>query len=218
MGKTYDVDLVLTGPDGSTLASGTVRAANKKPADLARDTFYGPDGTRLSAHPADVGGPWVEAEETWEIRGGRARDTDTGFGKGLAVLDAGESDVSVRCKLVRLSGANGPMAGLVLRYSGPGNYLLVNSNGTHVRLRRYEDHIDTGLAQAAHTVADNVPFRLRADLNGADVTVYVDDVAVLFVPGVMDWQAATRFGLFYGNENNGGVAWEFDNFAVAPLE
>jgi hypothetical protein len=218
VGKTYDVNLILAGPAGKTSVTGKVQVSKTKPKDIARDTFTGTPGTRLAAHAPDVGGPWVEAEEAWEIRDGVARDTDVGFGKGLAVLNAAQPDVTVQCRLTRLSAGNNPRAGLVLRYAGPGNFLILFFDGARLLLHKYEDHIATPLAVVGYTIADGRAVRLQATLCGDAVTAYIDGEQVLSASGVMEHQSATYFGLYYANESNGGVAWQFDNFAVSPFE
>lgn len=64
---------------------------------LLRDTFTGTDGTLLSAHTPETGGPWVNSFGTWDLGGNKSRLFANGGGDScnVAQVDTGKSSVLI---------------------------------------------------------------------------------------------------------------------------
>lgn len=86
--------LSLTGLSG---LSGIIGPGTPPLSVLFYDTFTGTDGTLLSVHTPETGGPWVSSFGTWDIGGNKSRLFTNGGGDScnVAQVDVGVADVVI---------------------------------------------------------------------------------------------------------------------------
>lgn len=190
----------------------TVRAV--PPAGVVvSDTFAGPNGTPLAAHPPEVAPPGA----TWSPPSGTSSTTVLRDGWALAVaggghqpwtIDGGLSDVTVSATY--RSSASRPLGGLAIRATDARNYLLACVDGTSIALYRVQDATFVPIAIAEAGIAPDVPSRLQVRADGDRIHVSVN--GVLRLDALEPFQrSATRHGVSW---NDADPTAAFDAFEV----
>lgn len=170
---------------------------------IASDTFSridGPLGLTSWGHK-----PWVSPGDAFGIASGRAKFV-SGTGNGFAVIDAGALDVEVTAQL-GTPPIDGTVVGLMARYSGPTNQLVVQTRATVSKtsyaLWERVDGAITMLADSEVTPVIGDNFGLRVVGTSVELVVNGKTVAT----GTATLAAGTSVGL-YGHSNDQVSAFE----------
>ena len=183
---------------------------------VAADSFDRSNSQSLGA--ADTGGAWVATGSTWFGVSNGVALTVSGKQQGAVLLNAGTADASIESTVTLSSQRAAP--GLSLRAHNAANQLavtLVKRNGED---RAVLTKIDGGTSSE---LAGSLPlglvggssYRLRADVDGSVVRVFVDDRLVLehvlTAADVATFGTRTGFGLTasrVGSGDDGSSTWD----------
>lgn len=167
------------------------------------------DDFNRADNPATLGEGWSSPLNVWGIVGNRARAMTSASDDGPAPVlrDVGSADVSVRVVVAE------PLNhfGLALRSNAGGDtYLFVYSTGV-IRLfeRSGADYGQVGEEAVAVVGAGD---ELRADAEGDQITVYVNDVLTLGPLTTNLQQNSTRHGI-----SSVGMGATFESFSIDDL-
>ena len=176
------------------------------------DSLSGTAGARLVGRTPDLG-----AGTSWTEHGGGFEVAPTGTGvratsqagARVAVMDFGSPDVSLGCRFTRSGTAS--HGGLCLRRSAAG-YVYVRVTGSTIEVREARaGGSDTLVASASHAWPNGAEKFLYIAMHGSDMSVYVEDDAVLDASSSFN-ASATSHGLYAGGA--AGHAWrEFGGWA-----
>ncbi|MGH2621607.1 MAG: hypothetical protein ACRDHG_13730 [Anaerolineales bacterium] len=180
------------------------------PVYLLRDSFSGPDGQLLTAHNAEVGGPWTVRAGTPLLDDYRLKDTAPG-GDARYTQQSGRADgsLSVTLRSSLVDGSTG--LGIFCREAGDQSGILCQLEGG-VTLKFYRRSAAGGYTQVGvvgFTMVANVDYRMRLEMLGSGLHAYIDDVLKLSVTEATN-QAATRHGL----RNSNTAANRFDTWEM----
>lgn len=156
---------------------------------LLRDAFTGSDGTELSAHTPEEGGPWIDWGGSIQL----SSNTAVIVTDGTYAADCGRSDVTIACR-IKCGAANGNFApSIVLRGSNDTHYLIVYFSGDG-NLQLYWRHGGAFDLLATTTWS--------ADANWHDVVVTTDGTNIsVIIDGGAPWETFSMqqaAGTFHG--------------------
>lgn len=174
---------------------------------LLYDTFTDTDGTDVSSHTPDVGGPWVN------FGGSNAKILSNQAIGDIGVADAqgqyadvGHSDYTVTVNWINGQGFNWPVVLLRLDSSNGTGYYLVNEGTTNViALYEYDGGSYSQVAAASVSLTGTDLFDIV--LLGADLNVSVNGVLTLTYNSMTRNPASTKVGFsLYDQAHNATAA------------
>ncbi|MFN3652352.1 MAG: hypothetical protein ACK47B_22480 [Armatimonadota bacterium] len=175
---------------------------------LLRDTFTGPDGTALAAHPMEIGSGWTVHQGGAALAANRARLGSLGSGRMVATASAGRANVAVR---LTVNSGGALSQGLVLRFQDPSNYWLLYVTGAGMTLHEVNAGSFVVRAQRAIALSGGTDYQLEAVCAGLTISATLNGGNPIQYASATHLQTAVRFGL-YGEQ----VGQQFDQFEVRP--
>jgi hypothetical protein len=175
----------------------------------------------LTDHMMNTGPGWMAVNGTFWIQNNAVQPNSDNDGD-MAVSQSGIADatISVVSTPAYTNGSNAERAGLVFRYSSPGNYWLLDwaadagANGT-LTLSKVVSGVVTSLASSnPGGNASGTPATLQVVCEHRDMVVYFNDVAQYTVTDYFN-EGATYHGLRLGKVGSPGLKASWDDFQVA---
>lgn len=145
------------------------------------DSFTGTAGTALPAHTADSNATWTKHSSLPDnlvlTDANRLRESGSGGGLAYASAAAASADYQVEADLYVKSRLAGDAAGVVGRLdtaNANGTYYLARYKDTEWQLVKRVNGAETILGTSTERLLAGAGYRLRLDLQGTTIRVYVD--------------------------------------------
>lgn len=200
-------------PRYGNLAALCPAAGGGGPTTLISDAFTDTDGTNLSAHsisPTNTPATsWSILSGAFDINSNRARQTGTGT--IVAVVDAGQADVTISCVLRMLSTSDSPA--IAFRCSDASNFWIATLvGGATFDLYEYNAATLTQRATTPFVHTINTNYTLQVVLSGTSITATVDGGNQITYGSATFNQTATKHGLRSNNGSANEMLW--DSFTI----
>ncbi|HVR85044.1 MAG TPA: protein kinase [Planctomycetota bacterium] len=188
--------------------------------DLARDTFSGADGTRLTDHAPELGGPWQEHAGNWTLHKRAVTVSQDLSRDAVATLDVGRNDMEVEATITsgKEIGQNMEWTmALVASATPEGQRLqdfiearfLWHSGSCEIELVEMKKGTN-GINLTGRLLLGR-PYRLRLAVCGRQATAFLDDVPVVSLR-LAQTHTGTRAGIRINVNGDQNGRWE--NFRV----
>ena len=180
------------------------------------DTFTDINGTDLSSHTPDIGGPWslikeitTAAASAVDIQSNQARITVNSVG---AVIDIGRPNTTIEVDWTPGVGVENRNS-IIIRYSSDGNMWELNfreDNGDF-RIQKIESDIGLNFGTVAFSWVEGQTYTIKAVVSENVITGYIDGVQKISYSSATFNNTETKFGIL---RNTGSDSSRLDNFKV----
>ena len=190
---------------------------------IFQDLFTDSNGTNLTAHTPDIdtaGNGWVDQVGSMEIQSNEAAADGN---ERITTVDVENADVEISCDVITPSSGSRGLA-MYFRWVNSSDYwrlfvtpLGASASQNALLLQKFGG---TGYQQynpdAPGVVIDNSQtYTIRINLNGDDITVYLDDVEEISATN-SQFNTATIHGI-YAERNPAGGGGTLDNYSITAL-
>lgn len=190
---------------------------------LVKDLFTDTNGTNLTAHRMDLGGPWVEYNGAWTIQSNKATPPAAPSGSYTAdAVDAHHPDVMVQASIfipnatsyfytlgLRVTDQNNLWAAAVERDGGGTPFLKITERIASVETTRGTLNFST--------TPTNTTITLTAIAAGSLIIVAASTGESISYSSAATLLTGTKHGLFNYNDGTYSGAGTYDNFTITPI-
>lgn len=184
------------------------------PPPYLRDTFTGPDGTPLPAHPMDAGPGWVTVPGNSDLKIQSNAAVAVGAGNNWDQVDAGATNYVLRLRYTHQSDS---LPLVPFRMIDANNLWYVFNNGATWTIVERVAGVDTGRATGGTGLTGGTTYDLTLVVDGTACALVVNGVSQVTFASMGSSLGATHVGLFIAPSGGPPPTASYDSFAADAM-